>query len=100
MVTADGNGGNGEKKTIFQTSSYSDAWKTRPDTWQDSRGRLGRSRDAKTARNPKKFVTDLPTYRHTDIPTYRPTDRHGKVQSRVSATKNTFLTNQAQNGDI
>ena len=23
----------------------------------------------------------------TDIPTYRPTDRHGKVQSRVSVTK-------------
>ena len=27
---------------------------------------------------------DLPTYRPTDLPT----DRHGKVQSRVSATKN------------
>ena len=24
----------------------------------------------------------------TDGPTYRPTDRHGKVKSRVSATKN------------
>ena len=44
---------------------------TRPDTRQSSRGRLGRSGNAKTARNLTKFVTD--------IPTYRPTDRHGKV---------------------
>ena len=40
-------------------------WRTRPDTRQDSRGRLGNGRDAKIARNSKIFVT----YRHTDLPT-------------------------------
>ena len=34
---------------------------TRPDTRQDSRGQLGRGRNAKTARNSKIFVTDRPT---------------------------------------
>ena len=34
---------------------------TRLDTRQVSRGRLGRSGNAKTARNSTKFVTDLPT---------------------------------------
>ena len=48
---------------------------TRPDTWQSSRGRLGRSSNAKTARNSKMWRTD----RRTDRRTYRPTDRHGKV---------------------
>ena len=33
----------------------------RPDTRQDSRGRLGRGRYAIIARNSTKFVTDLPT---------------------------------------
>ena len=41
--------------------------KTRPDTWQSSHGRLGRSSNAKTARNSKMWPTD------------QPTDRHGKV---------------------
>ena len=34
---------------------------TRPDTQQDSRRRLGRGRNAKTARNSEIFVTDIPT---------------------------------------
>ena len=38
---------------------------TRLDTRQSSRGRLGRSRNAKTARNLKMWPTDLPT----DLPT-------------------------------
>ena len=38
---------------------------TRPDTRQDSRGRLGRGRNEKTARNSKIFWT----YRRTDLPT-------------------------------
>ena len=44
---------------------------TRPDTRQSSRGRLGRSSNAKTALNSKKVTlpTDLPTYRPTDLPT-------------------------------
>ena len=41
--------------------------KTRPDTRQDSRGRLGRGRNAKTARNSEIFVTDVPMYRPTDV---------------------------------
>ena len=45
--------------------------KTRPDTRQSSRGWLGRSGNAKTARNSTKFVTD--------VPTYRPTNQHSKV---------------------
>ena len=40
---------------------------TRPDTQQDSRGQLGRGRNAKTARNSEIFVTDLPTYRHGKV---------------------------------
>ena len=50
-------------------------WTTRLDTWKYSRGRLGRSSNAK---NHSKFknVTDIRT------------DRHGKVYRRVSATKN------------
>ena len=48
--------------------------KTRPDTRQSSRGRLGRSSNAKK-RSKIKNVTDGPT----DGRTYRPTDRHGKV---------------------
>ena len=41
--------------------------KTRPDTRQYSRGRLGRGCNAKTARNSKIFRTDLPTYRPTNM---------------------------------
>ena len=37
---------------------------TRPDTRQDSRGRLGKGRNAKTSRNSEIFVTDGPTDRH------------------------------------
>ena len=48
--------------------------KTRPDTWQSSRGRLGRSSSAKPLAIQK---CDEPT----DLPTYRPT-REG-VESRV-----------------
>ena len=44
---------------------------TRPDTRQSSRGRLGRSSNAKIARNSKMWPTD----RLKD----GPTDRHGKV---------------------
>ena len=43
---------------------------TRPDTRQDSRGQLGRGRNAITAWNSTKFVTDP----RTDGPTDRPTD--------------------------
>ena len=50
-----------------------DEIETRPDTRQDSRGRLGGTRNAKTARNSKIFVTDG----RTDGPT-----RQG-VESRV-----------------
>ena len=35
--------------------------KTRPDTQQDSHGRLGRGRHAKTAQNSEIFVTDVLT---------------------------------------
>ena len=38
---------------------------TRPDTRQDSRGQLGRGRNAITARNSTKFVTDRRTGRPT-----------------------------------
>ena len=34
---------------------------TRPDTWQDSRGWLGRGRNAKTTRYSKMLATDRPT---------------------------------------
>ena len=49
--------------------------KTRPDTRQSSRGRLGRSSNTNTARNSKMWWTDG----RTDLPTDRLTDRHGKV---------------------
>ena len=43
-----------------------EAWKgTRSDTQQDSRGRLGRSSNVRTARNSKMWRTD----RHIDLPT-------------------------------
>ena len=51
--------------------------KTRPDTRQSSRGRLGRSSNAKTARNSKTWQTDG----RTDLPTDQPT-RQGE-ESRV-----------------
>ena len=54
--------------------------KTRPDTWHSSRGRLGRSSNAKTAWNSKTLRRD------------RPTGRHGKVSSHVSATKKVEAT--------
>ena len=38
---------------------------TRPDTRQDSRGRLGRGRNAKTARNSKILITHVPTHQLT-----------------------------------
>ena len=39
--------------------------KTRPDTWRDSRGQLGRGQKAKTARNSKKLGTDRSTKQPT-----------------------------------
>ena len=51
------------KYMIFM--GYLHSYITRPDTRQYSRGRLGRSRNAKTARNLTIFRTDLPTYRPT-----------------------------------
>ena len=56
------------------TSQTWDEKKTRPDTQQYSRGRLSRSRRAKTARI-SKMLRDGPT----NGPTDGPTDRHGKV---------------------
>ena len=50
-------------------------WLTRPDTRQSSRGRLGRSSNAKTVQTSKMWRTD----RQTDGPTYQPTNRQGKV---------------------
>ena len=35
----------------------------------------------------------------TDLPTYRPTDRHGKVWSRVSATKNCCISRELGDED-
>ena len=49
---------------FFSILSYQFGTKTRPDTRQDSRGRLGRGRNAKTARNSKKLGTDGRTDRH------------------------------------
>ena len=51
------------KKAQRETSvnSISETSKTRPDTWQDSRKRLGGGNNAKTARNSKIFGTDRPT---------------------------------------
>ena len=59
--------------------------KTRPDTRQSSRGRLGRSSNAKTARNSKMWRKDG----WTDLPTYRPTEQHGKVFWYLSEHANT-----------
>ena len=50
-----------EKKQMKETK------KTRPDTWQSSRGRLGRSSNTKSACNLEIFVT----YRRTDRPRFR-----------------------------
>ena len=67
---------NGRKENVKKGKREGKEEKTRPDTRQFSCGRLGGSSDAKTTRNSKMLRTD------------RPTDRHGKEQSRVSATKN------------
>ena len=63
---------------IWSKQSYS---KTKLDTRQDSRGRLGRSSKRKP---PGIKKCGGPTGRQTD----GPTDRHGKVLSRISMTKN------------
>ena len=57
----------GPKKTTFNSASEKDGFiLTRPDTRQSSRGRLGRSGNAKTARRSTKFVTYRPTNRPTN----------------------------------
>ena len=56
-----------DQPTHQQKESHAVQGKTRPDTRQDSRGWLGRSSNAKTARNSKMLRTDGRT------------DRHGKV---------------------
>ena len=44
---------------VVQIFRQQQSRKTRPDTRQDSRGRLGRGRNAKSARNSEIFVTDV-----------------------------------------
>ena len=56
--------------SVFFISRFCFFRKTRSDTRQSSRGRLGRSSNAKTAQNSKNV---------TDGRTYGPTDRHGKM---------------------
>ena len=51
--------------------------KTRPDTWQSTCGRLGRSSDAKIARNSEMLPTHLPTIGQMDQATLQ------DVESRV-----------------
>ena len=65
-----------QEKKMIKEKKRKEKW-TRPDTRQSSRGRLGRSSNAKITRNSKMWPTDGPTDGRTD----RPTDQG--VESRV-----------------
>ena len=56
-----------KKKSKIQLSKNQKVFRTRPDTRQDSRGQLGRGRNAIITWNSKKFVTNVPTNQHSKV---------------------------------
>ena len=91
----------GEKKleethTKRKRKEGKDKKKTRPDTRQSSRGRLGRSSNAKTARNSKMLRTDRPTDLPTDMARCRVACPRLKIRGRWR-TRKTWERNRNKN---
>ena len=61
---------------------HSTLQETRPDTRQDSRGRLGRGSIAKTARNSEMLLTD----RRTDGPTRQGVESRARDKKKCEKT--------------
>ena len=72
------------RRKIREGEKRGDTKGTRPDTRQSSRGRLGRSSNAKTAWNSKMWWTDGWTYGHAD--------QHGVYPRLKTKKKSNFFT--------